>query len=66
MELLERNGQAAKRDTSRVVPKGIALASFLIVGPAVLRVVAPLSLLIFQVFLDLCQLCITTVRIYGW
>jgi hypothetical protein len=63
MIFLRRDLQGTKLGKSNLLPQIAAIAGVFIVCPAALHALAPISLAMVQVVLDLCQLGITILRI---
>jgi len=63
MLFLRRDSHGTRLGKSNPLPHIAAIAGVFIVGPAAMHALAPMSLALVQVFLDLCQLGITILRI---
>jgi hypothetical protein len=63
MKSLQRDSQGTKLLKSNLLPQIAAVAGVFIVCPAALHALAPVSLAMVQVVLDLCQFGISILRI---
>lgn len=66
MELIHQNGPLAKLARSKMTPQIIAVLGCLFFLPGAVCTVAPVSLLLLEGLLGLCQLGVTTLRILGF
>ena len=66
MEFLNRSSQAGRPGQSKgkLAQLGSA-AAFMILCYEGLHMIAPVSLVVLQLFLDVCQVCVTILRIRG-
>jgi hypothetical protein len=62
MKIFNRNSPSAKVGAARA-PRVTAVLATLLIAPAVLHALVPTSLAIVQVFLEVCQFCVSILRI---
>ena len=65
MRIFYRNSRSAKSGDAASAPGIAAIVAVLLVAPAAWHALAPASLVVLQIFLDVCQSCLSFLRICG-
>lgn len=65
MKIFNRKSHDAGTGKTSVTLRIAAVAGLLLAAPAIVHAVVPASLAVLQVVLDVCQFCVSTLRICG-
>lgn len=63
MKLFNRSSQSGKSGTGAITLRIAAVVAALVAAPAALHALVPTSLVILQIFLDVCQFCVSVLRL---